>query len=1046
MALAAAARSGGDRDAPGRCRRPRRGARRAGAPGDHAAPHRRPRAADEPRDPRPGARPRSGRPARLPGAARGPPAARGVDRGPGDRGGGPRPGRARRPVRLPGRGARGRAAADLARRRSGPRELARRARGHRARRARGPGVDRRARGARARAHRHLEPARALQPRIRLRDRGDAFPDGARAGRVRAPPDADRRRAVRDARAQGVRGQGAGRRRAAPPPRIRAVRGGAPPRGRAGGGPLDDGAGAGAARRLRVAGRGGARPRGAHRHPHRTEHVGQVRLPPPDGPHRDHGADRRLRPGARGARGRDRPRVHAGRRAGQPRPRPEHIPRGGRPRDVDVRRPRDRLGGRRSPARPRARRQGPVRDALPRAHAARGPARRRAQLPRGRARVERRDRLPAQGAAGRHRPELRRPGRAAGGAAGGGDRALEGAPGRAGRGRPDAHRRQRRRAARALRARRTRSAPGRAGEPRPGPSHTARGAEHPGEVAAAARRSLIRIRRLPDHLVNKIAAGEVVERPASAVKELVENALDAGALTITVDLRDGGSALIRVTDDGIGMTADELPLALERHATSKLARDEDLDAIATLGFRGEALAAICAVSRFTLTSCARGVLQGLRLAGEGGTVKQRLEVPADAGTSVEVRDLFFNTPARLKFLKSSATELSASLRALTQLALAHPRTHVRVANNGRAVLTVPAASELRARVGAVWGHDVAERLLAVDRTEHGVRVQGLISPPDLARGNRDEIVLIVNGRPVRDPALLQATLDAYRPLLPRDRFPVALLAITLAETDVDVNVHPTKAWVRFRHPRLIYEMVAAATLGGLRRPAVMPDVGPRAEGGRLDEEAPGGVAEQTALFGVAALVEPRALFGRVLGQVQDTFVVSTSDEEVFFLDQHVAHERVLFERLQRDLRAGTPAAQSLLFAEPLELAPASCALLERWRAPLERLGFAFEGLGTAAVVVRAVPALLKGSEPRRLIEAAVDEFGGPGVGEPTLDRALAFVACRAAVKANMPLAREEMDRLVAELSVTETPYFCPHGRPIVSRVSLHDIRRELKRTW
>jgi len=565
------------------------------------------------------------------------------------------------------------------------------------------------------------------------------------------------------------------------------------------------------------------------------------------------------------------------------------------------------------------------------------------------------------------------------------------------------------------------------------------------VAAAARRALIRIRRLPDHLVNKIAAGEVVERPASAVKELVENALDAGALTVTVDLRDGGSALIRVTDDGIGMTAEELPLALERHATSKLARDEDLDAIATLGFRGEALAAICAVSRFTLTSCPRGASQGLRLGGEGGTVKQRLEVPADSGTSVEVRDLFFNTPARLKFLKSSATELSASLRALTQLALAHPRTHVRVANNGRAVLTAPAATELRPRVGAVWGHAVAERLVAVDRTEHGVGVRGLISPPDLARGNRDEIVLIVNGRPVRDPALLQATLDAYRPLLPRDRFPVVLLAITLSEADVDVNVHPTKAWVRFRHPRLIYEMVAAATLGGLRRPAVVPDVGPRGEG-RLDETAPSGVAEQTALFGVSAAIGPRALFGRVLGQVQDTFVVSTSDAEVFFLDQHVAHERVLFERLQHELRDGTPAAQTLLFPEPLELPPASCALLERWRAPLERLGFAFEGLGTATVVVRAVPALLKGNEPKRLIEAAVDEFGGPGASEPTLDRALAFVACRAAVKANMPLGREEMDRLVAELSTTETPYFCPHGRPIVSRVSLHDIRRELKRTW
>ena len=548
-------------------------------------------------------------------------------------------------------------------------------------------------------------------------------------------------------------------------------------------------------------------------------------------------------------------------------------------------------------------------------------------------------------------------------------------------------------------------------------------------------------------MNKIAAGEVVERPASAVKELVENALDAGAGTVTVELRDGGAALIRVADDGIGMTAEELPLALERHATSKLERDEDLDAIATLGFRGEALAAICAVSRFTLTSRARESAEGLRLAGEGGTVKQHLEVPADAGTSVEVRDLFFNTPARLKFLKSPATELAASLRALTQLVLAHPHVHVRVANNARAVLTAPAAADLRQRVGAVWGHDVAARLLAVERAEHGVGVRGLASPPDLTRGNREEIVLIVNGRPVRDPALLQATLDAYRPLLPRDRFPVVLLALTVREADVDVNVHPTKAWVRFRHPRLIYEMIAAATQAALRRPAVIADVAVRpAEADRLGEPAPGGVAEQAALFGAPAALDTRALFGRVLGQVQDTFVVSTFGEEVFFLDQHVAHERVLFERFQREILDGVPAAQALLFPEPLELPPAACALLERWREPLEHLGFAFEGFGGTAIVLRAVPALLKASEPKRLIEAAVDEFAGAGAAAPTLDRALAFVACRAAVKANTPLAREEMERLVADLSTAGTPYFCPHGRPIVSRVSLHDIRRELKRTW
>jgi len=557
----------------------------------------------------------------------------------------------------------------------------------------------------------------------------------------------------------------------------------------------------------------------------------------------------------------------------------------------------------------------------------------------------------------------------------------------------------------------------------------------------------RIRRLPDALVNKIAAGEVVERPASAVKELVENALDAGARVIAVDLRDGGAALIRVADDGDGMTAEELPLALERHATSKLARDEDLDAIATLGFRGEALAAICAVSRFTVTSRARGAAEGLRLAGEGGAVSQRLGVPAETGTCVEVHDLFFNTPARLKFLKAPTTELSASLRTVGQLALAHPAVQFRVLNGGRAALTAPAATDLRQRVGALWSWQTAERLLAVDRTEHGVRIAGWASPPDVTRGGRDDIVVIVNGRPVRDPALLQAVLAAYRPLLPRDRFPLVVLAVTLAPADVDANVHPTKAWVRFRQPRVVQEMLVAALHEALRRPAVVPALGaePR-PADALDAVGAGGPAEQPALFQEAVAPYQGSRFGRVLGQVQDTFIVSTTEDEVFFLDQHVVHERVIFEQVRGQLEAGPLPSQALLFVETLDLGPASRALLERWREPLERLGFAFEGFGGESVVLRAVPTLLKGDEPKRLVEAAVEELADPKAGGPVLDRALAFVACRAAIKANTPLAPEEMQRLVADLETTETPYFCPHGRPIVSRVSMHDIRRELKRTW
>jgi len=566
----------------------------------------------------------------------------------------------------------------------------------------------------------------------------------------------------------------------------------------------------------------------------------------------------------------------------------------------------------------------------------------------------------------------------------------------------------------------------------------------------------RIKKLPEHLINKIAAGEVVERPASVVKELVENALDAEARTVSIDLRDGGAALIRVSDDGIGMTAEELELALERHATSKIAADADLDAIATLGFRGEALPAICAVARFAITSRARGAADGTRLAGAGGEIAQRLAVAADTGTTIEVTDLFFNTPARLKFLKAVTTELAQSLRPVTQLALAHLVVHLRVTSNGRSVLNAPPAKELRDRVGALWGWDVAGRLLAIDRHEHAISVRGLASPPDLTRGGRDDVITLVNGRPVRDPALFQAVLQAYRPLLPRDRFPFVVLSVTLPHTDVDVNVHPTKAWVRFRHPRLVHEMIGAALGEALRRRAVVPGVASvsdaptstpaiGAHSGAVEAGSTfGGDAGQAALF-----AEPTATYatslGRVLGQVQDTFIVAASDTEVFFLDQHAAHERVIFERLQAEANAGTPVSQALLFGEPLDLAPGAGAQLGRWRAPLERLGFAFDERGDS-VVLRAVPVVLKGEEPRRLMEAMVDELAGPKAGEPVIDRALAFVSCRAAIKANTPLGREEMERLLAELSATATPYFCPHGRPTMSRISLQDVRREVRRIW
>jgi DNA mismatch repair protein MutL len=567
----------------------------------------------------------------------------------------------------------------------------------------------------------------------------------------------------------------------------------------------------------------------------------------------------------------------------------------------------------------------------------------------------------------------------------------------------------------------------------------------GDVAGDERAGTSRIHRLSDHLVNKIAAGEVVERPASAVKELVENALDAGATTVAVDLKDGGAARIRVADDGIGMTPAELELALERHATSKIATETDLAAIATLGFRGEALPAICAVSRFVIVTSPRPGGDGGRVAGQAGSVVQRLQVPAGAGTSVEVTDLFFNTPARLKFLKSPATELAATLRLLAPLAYAHPRVRFTVTNNGRVVLNAPAALALRDRAGALLGWELAAQLLSVDRKDHGIAVAGVISPPSLSRASRDEILTIVNGRPVRDLALLQAILDAFRPLLPRDRFPVAVLTLSVPVEDVDVNVHPTKAWVRFRSPRLVQEMVFAAVQEALRRPEVVARVGEGATtafGGFAPTDQP---ATQPGLFAEETAPYARPLFGRVLGQVQETFVVAATDDEVFFIDQHVAHERVIFERLQAELAQGPLASQELLVPQPVGLGPAARAALERWRSVLDRLGFALEDFG-GDVALRAVPALLAGQEPRVLVERLLDEMRPAGGATPEVDRALSFVACRAAIKAREPLAREEMERLVADLGRTATPYFCPHGRPVVSRVSLSEIRKELKRTW
>jgi DNA mismatch repair protein MutL len=574
-----------------------------------------------------------------------------------------------------------------------------------------------------------------------------------------------------------------------------------------------------------------------------------------------------------------------------------------------------------------------------------------------------------------------------------------------------------------------------------------------------------VRRLPDTVVNKIAAGEVVERPASVVKELVENSLDAGATRIEVAVRGAGRQLIAVTDDGQGMSPEDCLLALERHATSKLRTEADLDAIGTLGFRGEALPAIFAVSRLSLLARPTTAPRGFLVVGEAGLVAESGPVDAPAGTAVEIRDLFFNTPARAKFLKSPATEQTAVVRVVTQLALAHTGVHIRLAANGRILLNAPAGAGLRERIGALYGFGLASRLVDVSGEAPGARLHGVVAPPALARTHRDDIHLMVNGRVVRDTLLTQALLEAFRPLLPRDQFPLAALALELDPSDVDVNVHPAKTWVRFRRPRVLHGLVLDAVRTALRQldaaPSGLVTRVAGADAGAVDRLVPGlgGVAAppgwtggdtaQASLFREGeAGYRGEPFFGRVVGQIEETFIVAHTADEVFFVDQHVAHERVLFERLRGELEQGVLASQELLFPLPLELAPARRRALERVGPELARLGFALEGFGGGAMVLRAVPSLLRTEDLARLadeLSQELDEDRGQA-SSPVLDRLLAFVSCRAAIKAHQPLAPEEMAQVLTELAETATPYYCPHGRPIVSRIPLGEIKRELRRTW
>ena len=593
-----------------------------------------------------------------------------------------------------------------------------------------------------------------------------------------------------------------------------------------------------------------------------------------------------------------------------------------------------------------------------------------------------------------------------------------------------------------------------------------------------------IRRLSEDMVNRIAAGEVVERPASVVKELTENALDAGATRIEVVTAAGGVSLIRVTDDGGGIARDELELAVERHCTSKLdveSANGGLDHIASLGFRGEALAAIGAAARLRLASRKDGADEAWEVSVEGGKASPAKPTALSKGTQVEVRDLFFATPARLKFLKSERAESSAVTDVVKRLALAHPAVRFTLAGSDRSETDYPAApgdDGLAARIASVLGPDFSANALAIDALREGVRLTGYAGLPTFSRGNGLMQYFFVNGRPVRDRQLLGALRAAYADVMKRDRHPVAVLNIALDPALVDVNVHPTKAEVRFRDSGLVRGLIigalrealgktelrssseaAGATIaafrpaGGFTRPQRPVTWRPAPTAGNA-ALAPGFAEAAQAAFVVvqpsaeAHVAEPDlALTARPLGaaraQIHETYIVAQTEDGLVIVDQHAAHERLVYERIKAALAEHGVPSQILLIPEVVDLAVEDVERLAARAQELAELGLAIDRFGAGAVIVRETPALLGPVDARALIRDLADEIAEwertAGL-KDKLDRVASTMACHGSVRAGRRLKPAEMDALLREMESTPNSGTCNHGRPTFIELKLADIER------
>jgi DNA mismatch repair protein MutL len=584
----------------------------------------------------------------------------------------------------------------------------------------------------------------------------------------------------------------------------------------------------------------------------------------------------------------------------------------------------------------------------------------------------------------------------------------------------------------------------------------------------------RIHRLPLHLANQIAAGEVVERPASVVKELVENALDAGATRISVAIELGGKKLIRVEDDGEGMEPEDAELAVERHATSKIATPEDLGAIRTLGFRGEALPSIASVSHFVLRTRARTAAAATEIRINGGTIASVREVGAPPGTCIDVADLFYNLPARRKFLKSDSAESSQVSRLLTQMALGYPEAGFTLTSGGRKLLECPPASGLPDRFYQLFGE--RPDLIALRKEAGGLRVIGYVAALGDQGPVRGPQNVFVNRRIVKDRTIAHAIIDSYSVATIKERSPEVHLFIDIPPDRVDVNVHPTKAEVRFLEQSLVHEVLRRALADALGQgrapelqltPQTAPAEDPRpmsipgvlagaAVGNRWN---PDSVSTPTtrhlsSLSNPANLTNPSNPTNPAdirpmipLGQFRDTFIIAIDDEGIAIVDQHVAHERVLFELAMERLTTARMESQRLLAPILIELSPSQREALTHHAEALDRFGLEVEEFGGTSVRLSAVPALLEPSECEAAVRALAEDLDGLDRGsrvDDALRRIAATVACHAAVKANYPLTLEKMRYILEELRRTAYSSVCPHGRPVVLRITRREIEKNFQR--